>query len=101
MFLDRATPSYTALLDRDGDVVAALADMGLYELAFAKQMRRAKVREAMAEADAVLCDANLPEPALVRLAEIAADHAAVCHRDFAGQGGAAEADPRQAVTACS
>ncbi|WP_378942804.1 carbohydrate kinase family protein [Mesorhizobium sp. ANAO-SY3R2] len=70
VFLDRATPSYTALLDSEGDVVAALADMGLYELAFAKQMRRAKAREAVSEADAVLCDANLPETALVRLAEI-------------------------------
>lgn len=70
VFLDRATPSYTALLDRDGDVVAALADMGLYELAFAKQMRRAKAREAVAAADAVLCDANLPEAALTKLGEI-------------------------------
>lgn len=73
VFLDRATPSYTALLDRDGDVVAALADMELYELAFPKQMRRAKLREAIAEVDAVLCDANLPELALVRLAEVADD----------------------------
>lgn len=71
VFLDRATPSYTALLDRGGDVVAALADMGLYELAFPKQMRRAKMREAIAAADAVLCDANLPETALWRLAEAA------------------------------
>lgn len=71
VFLDRATPSYTALLDRDGDVVAALADMGLYELAFPKQMRRAKLREAIGMVDAVLCDANLPEAALWRLAEVA------------------------------
>jgi len=71
VFLDRATPSYTALLDRDGDVVAALADMGLYELAFAKQMRRAKARESITAADAVLCDANLPEAALTKLGEIA------------------------------
>lgn len=71
VFLDRATPSYTALLDSDGDVVAALADMGLYELAFAKQLRRAKVRETLAASDAVLCDANLPEAALARLAELA------------------------------
>lgn len=70
VFLDRATPSYTALLDRDGDVVAALADMGLYELAFPKQMRRAKLREAISAVDAVLCDANLPEAALWRLAEV-------------------------------
>ena len=38
VFLDRATPSYTALLDRDGEVIAGLADMALYELAFAKQI---------------------------------------------------------------
>ncbi|MBB6466514.1 sugar/nucleoside kinase (ribokinase family) [Aminobacter lissarensis] len=71
VFLDRATPSYTALLDRDGDVVAALADMGLYELAFPKQMRRAKLRQAIGTVDAVLCDANLPETALWHLAEVA------------------------------
>ena len=72
VFLDRATPSYTALLDREGDVIAALADMALYELAFPKQMRRAKVREAVLAADAVLCDANLPDAALQRLMPLAA-----------------------------
>ena len=71
VFLDRATPSYTALLDREGDVIAALADMALYELAFPKQMRRAKVREAVLAADAVLCDANLPDAALQRLMPLA------------------------------
>lgn len=67
VFLDRATPSYTAILDQDGDVVAALADMELYEIAFAKQMRRSRLREAVAQADAVLCDANLPAAALTAL----------------------------------
>lgn len=67
VFLDRATPSYTALLDRDGDAVAALADMSLYEIAFPKQMRRAKIREELVRADALLTDANLPEAALKRL----------------------------------
>ncbi|TIS44928.1 MAG: carbohydrate kinase, partial [Mesorhizobium sp.] len=43
------------------------ADMGLYDLAFPKQIRRAKLREAIAEADAILCDANLPTAALERL----------------------------------
>lgn len=38
--------------------------MGLYELAFPKQVRRAKLREAVASADAVLCDANMPVAAL-------------------------------------
>jgi sugar/nucleoside kinase (ribokinase family) len=71
VFLDRATPSYTALLDKDGDVIAALADMALYELAFPKQIRRAKVREEVRAADGVLCDANLPATALQRLMPLA------------------------------
>jgi sugar/nucleoside kinase (ribokinase family) len=71
VFLDRATPSYTALIDREGDLIAGLADMALYDLAFPKQVRRSKVREAIAEADALLCDANLPETALERLGEMA------------------------------
>jgi pseudouridine kinase len=42
VFLDRSTPSYTALLDSSGDVVAALADMQLYEIAFARQLQPRK-----------------------------------------------------------
>lgn len=70
-FLDRATPSYTALVDRDGEVIAGLADMQLYELAFDKQLRRSKAREEAAAADAILTDANLPAAALARLADLA------------------------------
>jgi sugar/nucleoside kinase (ribokinase family) len=70
-FLDRTTPSYTALLDREGELLIGFADMALYEAAFAKQMRRAKVREALETVDAVLCDANLPTAALERLAKLA------------------------------
>jgi pseudouridine kinase len=70
VFLDRATPSYTALLDSEGDVVAALADMQLYEIAFPKQLRRAKVREEITAADAVFCDANIPAAGLQRLASL-------------------------------
>ncbi|MEQ1954353.1 carbohydrate kinase family protein [Mesorhizobium sp. CN2-181] len=69
-FLDRRTPSYTALLDRHGDVVAALADMGLYDLVFAKQLRRASVRAAIAQADAIFTDANLSGDALARLPKL-------------------------------
>ncbi|MEQ1944228.1 carbohydrate kinase family protein [Mesorhizobium sp. VNQ89] len=72
VFLDRSTPSYTALLDAAGDVIAALADMQLYEIAFAKQLRRAKVREEVAAGDAILCDANVPAAGLEKLASLAA-----------------------------
>jgi pseudouridine kinase len=71
VFLDRATPSYTALIDRDGEVIAGLADMALYELAFAKQLRRSKARDEAAAADAILTDANLAAEALARVAELA------------------------------
>ncbi|TIO53573.1 MAG: carbohydrate kinase [Mesorhizobium sp.] len=67
VFLDRTTPSYTALIDSEGELIVGFADMGLYDLAFPKQIRRAKVREAIAAADAILCDANLPTAALERL----------------------------------
>ncbi|UCI05419.1 carbohydrate kinase family protein [Mesorhizobium sp. B1-1-8] len=69
VFLDRTTPSYTALIDSDGELIVGFADMALYELAFPKQIRRAKVREAIAAADAILCDANLPSAALECLVE--------------------------------
>jgi len=72
-FLDRATPSYTAFVEANGDVVAGLADMGLYDLAFAKLVRRRAVRDAIAMADAVLCDANLPAPALEKLMGLAGE----------------------------
>lgn len=71
VFLDRPTPSYTALVERGGDLIAGLADMGLYELAFPKQLSRSKLRDAVAQADAVLCDANLPALAARKLATLA------------------------------
>ena len=71
VFLDRATASYTALIDRDGELIAGFADMGLYDL-FPRQLRRTACREEIAAADAVLCDANVPEAGL-KLAAAAGD----------------------------
>src|SRR5690606_17317413 len=70
VFLDRTTPSYTALLDRHGDLIAGFADMGLYDLAFPKQLRRSSIRDAINDNDAVLCDANVPQAGLERLASM-------------------------------
>ena len=67
-FLDRSTPSYTAILDAEGELVVGFADMALYDLAFPKQVRRSSLREAAGAANALLVDANLPEVALERLA---------------------------------
>lgn len=72
VFLDRATPSYTALLTRDGELLAGLAAMDLYDSGFSRQLIRSKARDAVAAADAVLCDANLTEKALGKLFELAA-----------------------------
>ncbi|WP_367714935.1 PfkB family carbohydrate kinase [Nitratireductor sp. GISD-1A_MAKvit] len=69
-FLDRTTPSYTAILDHDGELITGLADMALYETAFAKQMRRSKTRAAVAAANAILCDANMPADAVAALAAL-------------------------------
>lgn len=66
-FLDRSTASYTALLDRNGDVTAALADMAIYETALPRIITRRATRDAIGEADALLIDANMPEAAIGRL----------------------------------
>lgn len=66
-FLNRSSASYTALIDRDGELIAGFADMGLYDQ-FSRQLRRSSMREAMMDADAVLCDANLPAAALETIA---------------------------------
>ncbi len=62
-FLDRVTPTYTALLDGQGDLIAGLADMNLYEQTFTRIVSRKHVRAAIAKADAILVDANMPAAA--------------------------------------
>ena len=71
IYMDRPTPSYTAILDEHGDVVAAIADMALYELVLPRQLRRRKVRDAIAPAIGIFCDANLPPEALQHLIGLA------------------------------
>jgi len=64
VFLDRATPSYTAIMDSDGEVLAALADMDLYETELARHLRRAEPRALIAETGLLVVDANLPTAAI-------------------------------------
>jgi len=68
MFLDRATPSYTAILERDGNLVIALADMALYDAFTARRLRARSLRDSLALATHVLTDANLPADTLAALA---------------------------------
>jgi Sugar kinases, ribokinase family len=68
VFLDRTTPSYTAILERDGNLVVALADMALYDLFTPRRLRVRSLREAIARADLIVCDGNLPAATLAALA---------------------------------
>jgi len=64
IFLDRATPSYTAIIERDGNLVIALADMELYRLFSPRRLRQRAMREAVTAAGMILTDANLPAETL-------------------------------------
>ena len=68
VFLDRATPSYTAILERDGNLVIALADMDLYRFFGPRRLRVRALREEITNADMIVCDANLPADTLTALA---------------------------------
>ncbi|MEF2550612.1 carbohydrate kinase family protein [Aurantimonas sp. A2-1-M11] len=59
-WLDRTTPTYTAVLDDKGELVAGIADMALYDLMVPRLFTRSAVRTAIARADGILVDANLP-----------------------------------------
>jgi len=67
VFLDRKTPSYTAILERDGNLVIALADMDLYRLFSPRRLSIRWVRDAFAATDMILFDANLPEDTITAI----------------------------------
>ncbi|MCA1369877.1 carbohydrate kinase family protein [Bradyrhizobium sp. BRP14] len=67
IFLDRKTPSYTAILENDGNLVIALADMDLYTLFTPRRLQQRATREVLAVSDLVLMDANLPQETLTAL----------------------------------
>ncbi len=71
-FLDRQTATYTAIIDNAGDVITALADMDIYETALPRQISRRKTRDAIAAADAILTDANMPAEAIGKLMDLSA-----------------------------
>lgn len=72
VFLDRRTPTYTAIMAPSGEVLAALADMELYETGLARHLRRAEPRRMIGRAGLVLLDANLPPAAIAQVARTAA-----------------------------
>jgi pseudouridine kinase len=70
-FLDRRTPSYTAIMERDGNLVIALADMELYRLFGPRRLAVRQVRDLLDSADFLLTDANLPPETLAAIAAAA------------------------------
>ncbi|MDB5522843.1 MAG: carbohydrate kinase protein [Rhizobium sp.] len=73
IFLDRRTPTYTAILERDGNLVIALADMELYRFFTPRRLAIRAVRDAIDAAEFLLTDANLPTETLSALAKMAAE----------------------------
>ncbi|NDW06931.1 PfkB family carbohydrate kinase [Jiella pacifica] len=72
-FLDRKTPTYTAVIDDHGELVAGIADMALYDLVGPKLLKRRNVRDAIAAAEALIIDANLPAETIAAAVEAAGD----------------------------
>ncbi|MBX4954494.1 carbohydrate kinase family protein [Rhizobium lentis] len=67
VFLDRKTPSYTAIIEKDGNLVIALADMDLYRFFVPRRLSIRWVREAFVAHDFILVDANLPEETIAAI----------------------------------
>jgi sugar/nucleoside kinase (ribokinase family) len=66
-FMDRRTPTYTAIMERDGNLVIALADMELYRLFGPRRLAVRQVRDLLDQAEALLTDANLPPETLAAI----------------------------------
>lgn len=64
VWLDRATASYTAILDDNGELVAGIADMAIYDMLSVRALSRRHLRERLAAAEVLLLDANLPATTL-------------------------------------
>lgn len=68
--LSRATPSYTAILDHDGELITALADMHLYKKGLERHMRHKTTHQAAQKADAILFDSNASATTCVDIAAL-------------------------------
>ncbi len=62
------TPSYTALLDRHGELIAALADMKLYDGLTHEAFLTAQVKDELKKCEILITDANLPAELLIEIA---------------------------------
>ncbi len=58
--LEGNSPSYTALKDKNGELIAALADMQLYDELTTESFLTEKLRTKITQADIIITDANFP-----------------------------------------
>lgn len=68
---EASTATYTALLDQTGELITALADMTIYGDALSGHLRQQPILAAIADASAVLIDANISETAVETICEAA------------------------------
>jgi pseudouridine kinase len=61
-----------SILEPDGNLVTALADMALYDLVPARRLLTSRLRKRLGQADLLLMDSDLPTSALAAMAEAAA-----------------------------
>ncbi len=64
------TPSYTAMIDQDGELIAALADMDLYDDLETSQFLTNELRDTLQSCKILVTDANLPEAVLTKISEL-------------------------------
>ncbi|MEP2945925.1 MAG: carbohydrate kinase family protein [Lentilitoribacter sp.] len=76
VILKGSTPSYTALIDRHGELVAALADMKLYDNLSIEAFLTDDVTNKLKNCQILITDANLPEDVLTRISKTISDD---CH----------------------
>lgn len=63
-------PSYTALLDDRGDLIAALADMNLYDALETDVFLNDMVQEQIKQSDMLITDGNLPSDILLAISHL-------------------------------
>jgi len=74
---DMSSATYTAIEDRDGSLIAGIADMGIYDSYPADQI--AQCLSSLTRPTHLLADTNLPAEILLRIAEEKGEHLfAVC-----------------------
>lgn len=64
------SPSYTALKDEDGELIAALADMQLYDDLNAANFLTEELRHKIRQAEVLITDANFPSAILTTIGEL-------------------------------